>query len=230
VKSHTDPDFWQLFPRLSLRTGHRGDSRYTWHRYHKWLLKKHKGNRKHQLITSRTRVIHGRTRWTAEICEGDRKLFAYQWLPTRKELKRSRYPQKGKEGFPHPYLDANLLAQDYPLDDQGLDERLYVLRIGVPDPNPARQEPLEMNEQKLRAKMRDGFRCVRCGATEKLHVHHTKGAKSHRLANLETLCLECHHAAHGFVSNHRSNGKPKCGESRASGLERGMGKTTGSNP
>lgn len=205
-------------------------SRYTWHRYHQWLLKKHKGSRKHQLITSRTQVIHGRTRWTAQLREGDQRLFAYQWLPTRKELKRSKYPQKGKDGFPHPYLNEELLAQDYPLDNVGPDESIYTLCIGVPDPNPSRQEPLEMNERILRAKLRDHFRCVRCGATEHLHVHHTKGVKSHGLADLETLCLQCHHAEHGYAGNNHSNGKPRCGESRTSGLERGMGKTTRSNP
>ena len=204
-------------------------TRYTWHRYHRWLLKKHKGSRKHQLIVKRTQVIHGRTRWTAQIREGEISLFAYQWLPTRKELMRSKYPQKGKDGFPHPYLDAELLAQDYPSDNRGPSESIYTLRIGVPDPNPSRDEPLEMTEWKLRAKMRDNFRCVRCGMTENLHVHHTKGTLSHRLPDLETLCASCHHAAHGFVSNNCSNGKPRCGESRKSGLERGMGKTTSSN-
>jgi RNA-directed DNA polymerase len=205
-------------------------TRYTWHRYHRWLLKKHKGSRKVQLITSRTKVIHGRTRWTAQIREGEQTLFACQWLPTRTELQRSKYPQRGKDGFPHPYLDAECLAQESPLDGRGPDESIYTLRIGVPDPNPRRQEPLEMTERKLRAKIRDNFRCVRCGGAEKLHVHHTKGAKSHRLTDLKTLCVHCHHAGHGFVSNNHSNGKPRCGESRTSGLERGMGKTTGSNP
>jgi RNA-directed DNA polymerase len=205
-------------------------TRYTWHRYLKWLLNKHKGSRKHQLIASKTKVIHGRTRWTAQIREGKHQLFAYQWLPTRKELPRRKYPQKGKEGFPHPYLDTALLAQDYPQDHRGPDESLYTLRIGVPAPNPSRQEPLEMAERKLRAKMRDHFRCVQCGATAHLHVHHTKGTKSHRLADLETLCLQCHQARHGLANKYHSHGKPRCGQSRTSGLERGMGKTPWSNP
>ena len=64
-----------------------------------------------------------------------------------------------------------------------------------------------MTELKLRAKIRDNFRCQRCRATENLHVHHTKGAKSHRLSNLETLCQRCHHAEHGFAGNNHSNGK-----------------------
>jgi RNA-directed DNA polymerase len=173
-------------------------TRYTWHRYLAWLLRKHKGSRKHRLITSRTKVIHGRTRWTARVREGQTTLFAYQWLPTRVELKRSKYPQKGKDGFPHPYLDEKLLAQDYPVGEKGPEESLYTLRIGVPSPRSSRQEPLEMTEWKLRAKLRDDFRCVRCGTREQLHVHHRKGTKSHRLENLVTLCQHYHHAEHGY--------------------------------
>ena len=55
---------------------------------------------------------------------------------------------------------------------------------------------------------------------------------NHRFINLYSLMhwdywIRCEH---GFTSNDHSNGKPRCGESRTSGLERGMGKTTGSNP
>jgi hypothetical protein len=58
-------------------------TRYTWHRYLAWFLKKHKGSRKHRLITAKNERIHGRTRWTARLREGDTTLFAYQWLPTQ---------------------------------------------------------------------------------------------------------------------------------------------------
>jgi hypothetical protein len=149
-------------------------------------------------MMSKTKSIHGRTRWTAQVREGDTTLFAYQWLPTQTELKRSRYPQKGKDGFPHPYLTVDLRTQDYPLGETGPEESLYTLRIGVPNPLPSRQEPLEMTEWKLRAKIRDDFRCVRCGAIDHLHVHHIKGTKSHRVDDLETLCQQCHSATHGY--------------------------------
>lgn len=49
---------------------------------------------------------------------------------------------------------------------------------------------------------RDNFRCVRCGATEKLVVHHKDGQgriskePNNTLDNLETLCRACHMAAH----------------------------------
>ena len=47
--------------------------------------------------------------------------------------------------------------------------------------------------QKLRraARMRDGDRCVRCGSTERLSVHHTV-AGSNLLEDLATLCSRCH--------------------------------------
>jgi RNA-directed DNA polymerase len=175
-------------------------TRFTWFRYLGWLLKKHKGSRKHMLIQTKTKTIHNRRRWTAEIREGLAILETYQWLPTRKELKRNRYRQKGKDGFQHPYLpDENdeTPLMDYPMGETGPDVSIYTATIGATS-RKSRNEPLEMAELKLRAKMRDGYRCVRCGATEDLRAHHKKGTKSHRLEDLETLCQKCHHAEHGY--------------------------------
>jgi group II intron reverse transcriptase/maturase len=186
-------------------------TRFTWFRYLAWLQKKHKGSRKQELIKSRTKVIHNRTRWTAEIREGDVTLETYQWLPTRKELRRSRYMQKGKAGFPHPYLpdeNGELARSDYPMGETGPDESLYTATVGATSGRKSRNEPLEMAELKLRAKMRDGFRCVSCGSTEKIRIHHKKGTKSHRLDDLETLCQECHHAEHGYRPYKVLDGEP----------------------
>lgn len=183
-------------------------TRYTWFRYLGWLLTKHKGSRKHQLITDKTRVIHNRTRWTATIREGEKTLETYQWLPTRQELQRSRYPQKGKDGFPHPYLVDEPWLADYPMGEDSPDERLYTGVLGIASGPASRNEPWDMAERKLRVKMRDGFRCARCGATENLHVHHRKGTKSHRTQDLETLCVECHHAAHNYRQKTTLDGKP----------------------
>jgi group II intron reverse transcriptase/maturase len=89
-------------------------TRYTWFRYLAWLLKKHEGSRKKRLIRSKTAKRYNRTRWKAEVREGDKALTRYQWLPTRTELKRQRYPKKGRNGFLHPYLDEKPLETDYP--------------------------------------------------------------------------------------------------------------------
>lgn len=171
-------------------------TRFTWFRYLQWLLRKHKGSRKQSLIRSKTKVIHNRTRWTAKISQGDMTLETYQWLPTRKELQRQRYRMKGRGGFPHPYLDEELLLADYPQWEAGPDESLYSTMMGIASSQKSRGEPLDMAERKLRAKMRDGFRCTRCGSRENLRVHHTKGMKSHRPKDLATLCLKCHQVEH----------------------------------
>ena len=101
-------------------------SRYTWHRYHLWLLKKFQGSRKRQLIQQKTRAILGRQRWTAKRREGSREIFAYQWLPSPRELKRSRYWQKGRDGFAHPYLDTPApKTTDLPRGEKGPPEEIY---------------------------------------------------------------------------------------------------------
>jgi RNA-directed DNA polymerase len=170
-------------------------TRYMWFRYARWLRAKHKGSRIQQLIKAKTKVIHNRTRWTAEIRDGNKRLEAYQWLPTRVELKRQRYRQKGRQGFAHPYIFSGApVAMDYPLGETGPDERIYTDTVGVP----TREEPLDMAERKLKVKLRDDFQCRNCGSREHLQVDHTKGRKSHRPKDLKTLCRKCHHAKHGY--------------------------------
>jgi len=50
---------------------------------------------------------------------------------------------------------------------------------------------------------RDGWRCVKCGATDGLEVHHIvfrsqrPGPAVHDPSNLQTLCVRCHELAHG---------------------------------
>jgi group II intron reverse transcriptase/maturase len=197
---------WAEYYRYtSLHSDIEAITRYTWFRYLQWLLRKHKGSRKNQLIATKTSTIHGRTRWTAQMREGEITLHAHQWLPTRRELPRGRYYQKGAEGFPHPYIfEDTPTSADYPMGDTGPDERLYTATIGVPSSRPGRQEPWDMAERKLRVKMRDHFRCTRCGAADMLRVHHVKGRKSHRPQDLTTLCLTCHQAEHGYRQSDRT--------------------------
>jgi RNA-directed DNA polymerase len=190
---------WAAYYRYtSLLSDSEDITRYVWHRYLNWLLAKHKGSRKGELVSAKTKVIHNRTRWTATVREGEKTLEAYQWLSTRKELKRGRYPQKGRDGFPHPYLAEELRLVDFPMGELGPDEQLFLATVGVPSEK--RGEPRTIAETKLRVKMRDSFQCVRCGSIRDLRVHHKRGTKSHRMDDLETLCLACHHAEHGYAS------------------------------
>ena len=170
-------------------------TRFAWFRYLYWLRKKHKGSRKGQLIRAKSGVLHDRIRWRAVVREGGNTLETYQWLPTSHELDRQRYRQKGTAGFPHPYLSGPAeAASDHPQGATGPDERIYKATIRASYPN--RGEPLDIVEQKLRAKVRDGMKCRKCGSRTDLHVHHTKGMKSHALSNLITLCRTCHIATH----------------------------------
>jgi len=174
-------------------------SRYTWHRYLLWLLKKHKGSRKQHLVATKTRMIHGRTRWTAAMHEGGNTLVVYQWLPTARELVRTRYRNKGAAGFPHPYLrNGKPTNEDYPMGGVGPPTHLYTDKLGVRSGRPDRHEPIDIRERMLRAKVRDDFTCQRCGARTRLRTHHRRGMKSHRLGTLITLCETCHQAEHGL--------------------------------
>jgi 5-methylcytosine-specific restriction endonuclease McrA len=54
------------------------------------------------------------------------------------------------------------------------------------------------------ARQRDHNRCVRCGSTERLEVHHRipieQGGSALTLDNLATLCVPCHRKEEGVVS------------------------------
>jgi RNA-directed DNA polymerase len=167
-------------------------TRYAWHRYLLWLLKKHKGSRKMQLIKQKTKKIFGRKRWTAEMKHGDKIQTVYQWQPTRKELKRTKYRQKGRKGFPHPYLQAVPNDDQYLKGNKGVDKSVF--RVVTAQRVDA---PLHFTEIRLQALMRDDFQCSRCGAVEKLEVHHKKGLNSNKLEDLVTLCQSCHLSTHG---------------------------------
>ena len=124
---------------------------FAWFRYLYWLRKKHKGSKKGQLIRSKSKRLHDRIRWHAEVREGGNTLETYQWLPTRQELDRQRYRQKGKAGFPHPYMSGHAMAaDDHSQGATGPDEHIYTATVGVSSRK--RDEPLGFAEQRLRAK------------------------------------------------------------------------------
>jgi len=187
----------QYYRHTSLHRDLEQISRYAWHRHHIWLRKKHKGSRKQQLIRDKTQVVHGRTRWTATVTEGGKRFTVHQWLPSPTELKRTRYKQKGRTGFAHPYLfEADPVSVAEPKGEVDVPEAVFRVR-GHGDGR--HEDPAAWRETKLRVKLRDDFACVRCGSREDLAVHGRRGRKSKGLAEYETLCRRCHHAAHGMT-------------------------------
>jgi len=188
----------EYYKHTSLQNDLEDVSRYMWHRYHGWLLKKFKGSRKQQLIRDKTKRIRNRTRWTAKLIEKGKELFVYQWLPSPTELKRSKYMQKGRNGFVHPYLIVEPIGEADPQGYKGVDPSIYNISLA----NGTRTEnmPIDINERKTSVKIRDGFKCVRCGSTDRIQVHHRKGMKSHRKKDMEVLCFKCHQNEHRFKS------------------------------
>ena len=65
-------------------------------------------------------------------------------------------------------------------------------------PMPGKTGPA-WERSRLAALERDGFRCVLCGCSERLEVHHVvawKVGDLHAVENLETRCHVCHHRVH----------------------------------
>lgn len=178
------------YKHTSLHTDLEAISRYAWHRYHAWLLAKYKGSRKVQLITDKSRTILRRQRWVART-EG---IEIHQWLPSPKELKRSRYYAKGRAGFAHPYL-VDDPEQHTPEALKGPDPAIYRTARGL-DEN--RNFPEDWHTRRLKVLKRDGFACIVCKDQNDIQVHHKKGLKSWAVKDLETLCRTHHQMAHGF--------------------------------
>ncbi len=185
----------EYYKHTSLHRDLEQISRYTWHRYHAWLRKKIKGSRKRLLIKDKTKVIHGRERWYAEIGKGENKVFVYQWLPSPKELKRSRYQMKGRNGFAHPYIFKEEPTEyENPKGNVGVPEEVYRSRIGS---DWRHGSPAEWAELRWEVKIRDNFTCKRCGNQSDLQVHGIKGRKSKTINDYETICRKCHLLEHG---------------------------------
>lgn len=71
------------------------------------------------------------------------------------------------------------------------------------DPTARERRSYRAKQWRDAVKARDGYRCVECGETKRLHAHHIKPWKKapelrYELSNGKTLCVSCHQAAHGF--------------------------------
>lgn len=82
---------------------------------------------------------------------------------------------------------------------------------GEANPNYKPQSPARIAGQWARNRQaaleRDGFQCCRCGAADRLHVHHKTPwqpgqTDPHELGNLETLCASCHRREHPMPQGH----------------------------
>lgn len=185
----------EYYKHTSLHTDLEAVSRYTWHRYHKWLLAKYKGSRKMHLINTKTRAIMGRQRWVANTID----IELHQWLPSPKELKRSRYRAKGRDGFDHPYLSPTPENESLPAF-KGPDPEIYrTIRNGM---SHDRSFPEDWHYRRLKVLKRDGFACTVCKDQNDIQVHHKKGLKSWAIKDLVTLCHRHHQQIHSSETSH----------------------------
>lgn len=180
----------EYYKHTSLFSDLEAISRYAWHRYHIWLLAKYKGSRKVRLVNNKTRSILRRQRWVANTAG----IEVHQWLPSPKELKRSRYHAKGRNGFDHPYLN-DTPSLEFPLALKGPDPKIYLTARSV---NDQRKFPEDWHYRRLKVLKRDGFACRVCRDQNDIQVHHCKGLKSWAVQDLVTLCRRHHHIAHGM--------------------------------
>ena len=64
----------------------------------------------------------------------------------------------------------------------------------------------EYKEFRKKVLERDNYRCVKCGETENLQVHHIKPRKDYpdlvmNFDNVQTLCLLCHSKTESYLKN-----------------------------
>ncbi|MDN3628049.1 group II intron reverse transcriptase/maturase [Vibrio lentus] len=180
----------EYYKHTSLLSDLEAISRYAWHRYHKWLLAKYKGSRKVQLIKDKTCTIMKRQRWVANTFG----IQVHQWLPSAKELNRSRYWNRGRNGFEHPYLVASSNEIQPPLGLKGPEPSIYLTARMSREDN--REYPKDWHYRRLKVLKRDSFACVICKEQNDIQVHHRRGVKSWAVKDLVTLCRKHHMMEH----------------------------------
>lgn len=122
-----------------------------------------------------------------------------QIITSAEYLRNEKYYRRMFELYPDKY--AIVIALDDPPQEPEEKET-----IEIPNPIVAikkcrrRRKVRKTNaEQRKKALERDGHKCVKCGSTERLEVHHIKHRAeggTDELHNLVTLCAWCHAEEH----------------------------------
>jgi group II intron reverse transcriptase/maturase len=148
-------------------------------RFFLWLKKKHRvGARRIMEMYKVREVRKNGSRWTLGMKDQHGEMvYLYQMA----DAPRITY---------HPPKRNNPYLGEEPLPLPITEDPFPALWTGASNP-----EYEEREIAKRQALERDGYRCVRCGSQEKVHVHHILALSdggTHELANLETLCERCH--------------------------------------
>ena len=146
-----------------------------------WLQKRHRCSVRWLLRTYRQHEKHGRSeRWNLGVKdEKGNMLFLYQLT----DLHRRVYYA---HTHLHPYLSITLPSGQ----QMAVDTAFPSYWDGHTTPDKA-----DWADLRLKVLERDGHRCIQCGSTEHLHIHHRQSRRKHgtnQMDNLETLCERCH--------------------------------------
>ena len=139
-----------------------------------WLCSRHKGLGKRAILQKYLVHQGGRKNWGAE--DGQKKVYLFMLRDIHLDQNRRKTPT-------NPYLeDETPLPPAYEIDSP---------EIKTWD-GTFSQNKAEWLQQRTKALVRDNYRCVVCGSTERLEVHHLKPTGGNQSDNLQTLCHKCH--------------------------------------
>ncbi len=148
-------------------------------RFYRWLKKRHKSGARQVMqryYLQESTKGHQRKNLGVKDSRGEMLyLFQMEDVPHRKYRRKAQ---------PNPYLSEDPIPvadTDTPFEEAWDGTMSIVNQVW----DEARRQALE----------RDGYRCVQCGRTINLHVHHLQARKekgTHDLDNLITLCQDCH--------------------------------------
>jgi RNA-directed DNA polymerase len=144
-----------------------------------WLKKRHKRGARWVLKIYRHRERRGNyNRWNLGVKdENGQMIFLYQLTDLHRHI---YYPRI----HPHPYLSGYTELCSFS------DTPLPRFWKGRTTP-----EKAEWAELRLAVLTRDNYQCTQCGATDHLHIHHTRARRkggTNQMDNLRTLCNRCH--------------------------------------
>lgn len=174
---------WAYYYRYSNSKRHLATLDWWLHqRVVRWLSDKHKVGKRAIVARYRQRQIRNSY---GQPCFRWNLRAGKTWLFQASDVRVVRYRATMSQWTSNPYeaveTDVSEMMEQWPLKEVGLaaispDEAEWLTR---------RKEALE----------RDSRTCQECGSKQDVEVHHRKGRKSggsHDLANLTTLCRDCH--------------------------------------
>lgn len=145
---------------------------YVSQRILEWLMSRHKGMGKREALKKYLIREGARKNWGCKDEKGNVYLFLLRDINSK------------------PYRKANRV-NPYLREEEVTHEEAETPHIETWDgtTSPEKAAWWTIREQVL---ARDDFKCIKCGSTEELEIHHKHSKGGNGMDNLETLCQKCH--------------------------------------